>query len=86
MEFGAKLRRKQFPSTSFLTKKSTIKHQGLDAVSSNVRLFKFRFEIVFSKNPIQPQIRQLLLNAVRAEAVVEIFEIDEVEMLILVKA
>ena len=86
MEFGAKLRRKQFPSTSFLTKKSTIKHQGLDAVSSNVRLFKFRFEIVFSKNPIQPQIRQLFLNTVRLQTLVQVLKIDKIKMLVLIEA
>ena len=43
-------------------------------------------KLFFPKRPIQPQIGQFLLNAVCPQAVVEIFEIDKIEMLVLVKA
>lgn len=44
------------------------------------------FEVLPSERTIQPEVRQFLLNAVCPEAVVEVLEIDEVQVLILVKA
>ena len=43
-------------------------------------------EIVSAEGPIQPHVCELFLNTVGAEPLVKIFEIDKVEMLVLVKA
>lgn len=43
-------------------------------------------KLVSSKRTIKPHVRQLFLDAVRTEALVQVFEIDEIEMLVLVEA
>ncbi len=35
---------------------------------------------------IEPHVRQFFLNAVRTQAVVEVFEVDKIQMLVLVEA
>src|SRR5437764_4141324 len=55
-------------------------------MSGRLRLAVKPLEILTSKRSIQPHICQLFLDAVCAQAFVEVFEIDEIEMLVLVKA
>lgn len=43
-------------------------------------------EFVPAEGAIEPQVRQFFLDAVRSEAVVQVLEIDEIEVLILVEA
>jgi hypothetical protein len=47
-----------------------------------VQLLKF----IPSKSTIEPHVRQLLLDAVGLEPLVQVFEIDEIEMLVLIEA
>ena len=43
-------------------------------------------ELISPKRTVEPHVGELLLDAVCAEAFVQVFEVDEIEMLILVKA
>ena len=65
---------------------STSRHQLIDDLMPMRRLTVEPFEIFVTKGAVEPHVCELFLDAVRTEAFVEVFEIDEIEVLVLIKA
>ena len=55
---------------------------AVQSASPTVQLLK----LISSKRSIKPHVRQLFLDAVRAQAFIQVLEIDEVEVLVLIEA
>ena len=65
---------------------STSRHQLIDDLMPMRRLTVEPFEIFVTKGAVEPHVCELFLDAVRTEAFVEVFEVDKVEVLVLIKA
>ena len=87
-QFTRRLRRIQikkmkllpFVGKSFIYPRSFYRLTGGDRSASD------RIELFLPKYAVKPQVRKLFLYAVRAKAVIQILKINEIEVLILVKA